>query len=38
VPAELFGRCLADARTGAGNQGTDALKVTLLIHLLSFHD
>ena len=38
LPAERFGRCPADARTGPGNQRTDALKVTLLIHLLSFHD
>jgi len=38
MPAKRFGRCPADARTGPGNQGTDALKVSLLIHLLPFHD
>jgi hypothetical protein len=34
VAAEFFGRCPADARSGPGNQRTEALKVTLLIHLL----
>jgi hypothetical protein len=36
MPGELFGRGLADARSGPGNQGTDALEVSLSIHRLSF--
>jgi hypothetical protein len=38
MSAEFFGRCPADARSGPGNQGAGALKVTLLIHVSSFHD
>jgi hypothetical protein len=36
MPAELFGRCLADARGGPGNQGTETLEVWLVVHLSSF--
>jgi hypothetical protein len=36
MPAELFGRCLADARGGPGNQGTETLEVSLIVHLSSF--
>src|SRR5258708_6903436 len=36
MPAELFGRCLADARGGPGNQGTETLEVSLVVHLSSF--
>src|SRR6266478_5069169 len=35
MSAELFGRRPAGARGGPGNQGADALQVSLLIHLLS---
>jgi hypothetical protein len=38
MSAEFFGRSPADARSGPGNQGADALKVTLVIHVSSFHD
>ena len=36
LPAELFGRCPADARGGPGYQGADALEVSLVVHLSSF--
>jgi hypothetical protein len=36
MPAEPFGRCLADARGGPGNQGTETLKISLVVHLSSF--
>ena len=35
VPTQFFGRCLADARSGPGNEGADALEVSLFVHLLS---
>jgi hypothetical protein len=36
LPAEFFRRCLADARGGPGNQGTETLEVSLVVHLSSF--
>jgi len=36
APAELFGRCPADARGGPGNPGTETLEVSLAVHLSSF--
>jgi len=32
VPAELRGGCLADSRRGAGDQGREALEVSLFAH------
>ena len=29
MPTKLFGRCPADTRSGPGNQGTDALEISL---------
>ncbi len=31
MPAELLGRCLADARGGPGHQGTETLQVWLVV-------
>jgi hypothetical protein len=36
MPAEFFGRRPADARSGPGDQGADAVEVSLFVHLLSF--
>jgi hypothetical protein len=36
VPGELSGCCPADARGGPGNQGTETLEVSLVVHLSSF--
>ena len=32
----IHGRCLADARGGPGNQGTEPLEISLVVHLSSF--
>jgi hypothetical protein len=37
VPAEFFGRCPADARSGPGNQGNDVLEVPLFVHPWDIH-
>ena len=37
MPAEHFGCCLANARSGPGHQGTDALEVSLPVHRLPVH-
>jgi len=37
VPAEFLGRCPADARRGPGNQGNDALEVSLIVHSSGVH-
>jgi Transmembrane secretion effector len=37
VPAELFGRCPADARGGPGNQGAEALEVPPAGHPWDVH-
>jgi hypothetical protein len=36
MAAQLLGRRPADTRTSPRNQGTDALEISLLVHLSSF--